>query len=110
MDAAGEVHDLKVRKDPAGRISLVWNPYAGMKYNIAEGDLDALRQGRYTHRRKECGILQPAQSLTPQTADAYYLVTPQCPAGSEGSFGRASTGREIPHAVGYCLQLLGGLP
>jgi hypothetical protein len=110
QNTLGEVGDLRLQKDAGGKIRLNWGWYPGVKYNIADGDLDTLRQGIYTHRRRECGVSQVFKILEPLPSNAYYLLTPQCGAGSEGSFGRASSGIEIPHATGVCIQRYGGLP
>ncbi len=65
-------------------------------YGIYEGNLDTLRTG-FTHKAKTCTDVGQdlREEITPQNANAYYLVVPNNGA-DEGSYGVTSAGAERP--------------
>ncbi len=109
--AAGAVPDggavpgvpLRVNLD-SGNLALTWGASCAASdtdYEVYEGSLTS--PFAYTHTRKLCttgGATSTA--FAPPAGNVYYLVVPKN-AVSEGSYGRAGNGAEIPQGTVACL-------
>lgn len=94
---------LRLAKGAGSSLLLTWGVSCSASvtgYGIYEGSIPIA--GAYDHEGKECALGNVTNAnIAPGAGDRYYLVVAQT-ATAEGSYGRNSTGSDIPQGTGAC--------
>lgn len=96
---------LTLRAEPNGTLRLRWDASCSSDvetHAVYEGDLDALRAGRFVPARVTCDAGPDlVEYVVPRSGDRYYLVAPIA-GGNEGSLGTDSDGQARPSPAVAC--------